>query len=99
MRKIPSRISIKISGEPKAVTTGRATGITRVSATMPSRPPRVEAMKLADRARPPSPFFAMVLPSSRNTAAEADPGMPRTTEVMTSEVWTTATAPMISAMA
>lgn len=97
--EIPSTVSMNSSGEPKFSTSGRASGIDSVSPTAPSRPPAIEARKAMASARAPCPRLAISWPSSMSTVADAEPGMPMSTEEIVSEVCTTATAPMMRASA
>jgi hypothetical protein len=74
-------------------------GIESVSPTAPIRPPAIDDMKAIDKAFEPSPCLAISWPSSSRTAAADEPGTPIRIDAMASEWCTTATAPMISAIA
>ncbi len=55
----PRTASMKSSGEPRAMTMGRATGRTPNATTAPISPPTMEARNAAARAREASPRRAM----------------------------------------
>ncbi len=56
---IPSRASMKNSGEPNVSTSGRTTGMARASTRAPNTAPKSEDMIAAPSARPASPCLAI----------------------------------------
>ena len=99
VREMPSTVSMKISGDPNSKTRGRARGMEMVSPIAPSNPPAIDDMNASERALAPFPCLAISWPSSSRTDAAAEPGIPIRMEAIASEWCTTATAPMMRAIA
>ena len=95
----PSSASMKSSAVPKARIKGRAISTAPVKITAPIKPPIMEAMKDADKARAASPRRAMGKPSRIVAWLADDPGMPIRMELNVSAVAATATRPTSMARA
>jgi len=95
----PNAVSMNSSGEPSASTSGRAMGIESVRPSAPMSPPMSDERNAALSARAAWPCLASWWPSITDVAEAADPGAPISTEVIVSEVCTTARAPVSTAAA
>ncbi len=95
----PRTMSINISGEPKESTSGRTNGMAAARKKAPITAPARELKSAAPRARPASPFLAMGCPSRMVAAAVPSPGTPKSTDVMSPVVATTACIPRRKAKA
>src|SRR5438128_1768214 len=96
---MPSRASMKNSGEPNVSTSGRTIGIARASTIAPNAAPNSELMIAAPSALPVSPFFAIAWPSTIVAAVVGSPGMPKRIDVMSPVVLVTAAIPRRNANA
>ncbi len=66
---------MKVSGGPNASVSNRTTGMAAIRTTIPTRPPRAEAVAEIARARLASPRLAMGYPSMVVAAFAGVPGM------------------------
>src|SRR5262245_23767970 len=96
---MPTRASMKNSGEPNVSTSGRTIGMVRASTRAPNTAPKSELIMAAPRARPASPFLAMAWPSTTVAAVVGSPGIPKRIEVMSPVVLVTAAIPSRNANA
>ena len=96
---MPRTVSMKNSGDPKASTSGRTSGMASPRTSAPKTAPTSELIMAAPRARPASPRLAIACPSTIVAAEVGSPGMPNRIDVMSPVVLVTESMPRRNANA